>query len=92
MTAHDQATQRDVGRFPVGQNIAATWTTRRPSNAQDATPDFNKQIHAWFDEVRAYGYKPTGYSHGTGHYSQVSIFKMNIVLPFPYKTYANDLF
>ncbi|XP_077289006.1 salivary antigen-5-like isoform X2 [Arctopsyche grandis] len=71
MTAHDQATQRDVGRFPVGQNIAATWTTRRPTSAQDATPDFNKQIHAWFDEVRAYGYKPTGYSHGTGHYSQL---------------------
>ncbi|GBP27462.1 Venom allergen 3 [Eumeta japonica] len=68
---HDRAAQRDVGRFPVGQNIAATWTTRPPSEPQDSTPDFQKQIDAWFDEVSLYGFRPTTTGHGTGHYSQL---------------------
>lgn len=70
-TAHDRAAQRDVGRFPVGQNLAATWTTRPPSEQADSEPDFMKQINAWFDEVRIYGFKPISGGHGTGHYSQV---------------------
>lgn len=70
--AHDRAAQRDVGRFPVGQNLAATWTTRPPTEATDSVPDFNKQINAWFAEVRIYGFKPITGGHGTGHYSQVS--------------------
>ncbi|CAK1546025.1 unnamed protein product [Leptosia nina] len=69
--AHDRAAQRDVGRFPVGQNLAATWTTRPPSGPSDSEPDFMKQINAWFDEVRIYGFKPISGGHGTGHYSQL---------------------
>ncbi|XP_072939716.1 venom allergen 5-like [Epargyreus clarus] len=69
--AHDRAAQRDVGRFPVGQNLAATWTTRPPSEPADSEPDFNKQIDAWFDEVHIYGFKPISGGHGTGHYSQL---------------------
>ncbi|KAL4707941.1 hypothetical protein ACJJTC_013732 [Scirpophaga incertulas] len=69
--AHDRASQRDVGRFPVGQNLAATWTTRPPSDSSDSQPDFMKQINAWFDEVRIYGFKPISGGHGTGHYSQL---------------------
>ncbi|XP_014367510.1 venom allergen 5 isoform X1 [Papilio machaon] len=69
--AHDRAAQRDVGRFPVGQNLAATWTTRPPSSPADSQPDFMKQINAWFDEVRIYGFKPISGGHGTGHYSQL---------------------
>ncbi|CAG4914802.1 unnamed protein product [Colias eurytheme] len=69
--AHDRAAQRDVGRFPVGQNLAATWTTRPPSGPSDSQPDFMKQINAWFDEVRIYGFKPINGGHGTGHYSQL---------------------
>ncbi|XP_045765571.1 venom allergen 3-like [Maniola jurtina] len=69
--AHDRASQRDVGRFPVGQNLAATWTTRPPSEAADSQPDFMKQINAWFDEVRIFGFKPISGGHGTGHYSQL---------------------
>ncbi|PNF28465.1 hypothetical protein B7P43_G15223, partial [Cryptotermes secundus] len=65
--AHDGA--RDVSRFPVGQNIAVTWTTR--TNA-GAAPDFRRQIMGWFNEVRQYGfYSP--FRKGTGHYSQVGI-------------------
>lgn len=71
--AHDRASQRDVLRFPVGQNIAATWTTRPPSGPEDSQPEFGTQINAWFDEVRIYGFKPISGGHGTGHYSQVRI-------------------
>lgn len=70
-TAHDRLSQRYDGRFPVGQNLAATWTTRPPSQQSDSEPDFKKQIDAWFDEVRIYGFKPITGGHGTGHYSQL---------------------
>lgn len=69
--AHDRAAQREVGRFPVGQNLAATWTTRPPSEQADSEPDFMKQINAWFDEVHIFGFKPINGGHGTGHYSQL---------------------
>ncbi|CAG9133132.1 hypothetical protein JYU34_006839 [Plutella xylostella] len=69
--AHDSASQRDVLRWPVGQNIAATWTTRPPSGPEDSEPDFNKQINAWFNEVSIFGFKPINGGHGTGHYSQL---------------------
>lgn len=71
ITAHDRAAQRYDGRFPVGQNLAATWTTRPPTDPSDSQPDFNTQINAWFDEVRIYGFKPITGGHGTGHYSQL---------------------
>ncbi|KAF9409499.1 hypothetical protein HW555_011154 [Spodoptera exigua] len=71
ITAHDRAAQRYDGRFPVGQNLAATWTTRPPTQSSDSEPDFNKQINAWFDEVHVYYFKPITGGHGTGHYSQL---------------------
>ncbi|XP_049870213.1 venom allergen 5-like [Pectinophora gossypiella] len=69
--AHDSASQREVGRWPVGQNLAATWTTRPPTDAGDSEPDFLKQINAWFDEVHIYYFRPISGGHGTGHYSQL---------------------
>ncbi|XP_063824561.1 venom allergen 3-like [Ostrinia nubilalis] len=70
-TEHDRASQREVGRFAVGQNLAATWTTRPPSDPVDSQPDFASQINAWFDEVHIFGYRPISGVHGTGHYSQL---------------------
>lgn len=57
-----------AARFPVGQNIAVTWTTR--TNA-GASPDFPRQVMGWFNEVRHYGFNSAGLAKGTGHYSQV---------------------
>nr|CAD7269408.1 unnamed protein product [Timema shepardi] len=54
--------------FPVGQNIAATWTTR--TNTSPA-PDFPRQINAWFNEVHQFGFYTTGFTPATGHYSQL---------------------
>ncbi|XP_069689676.1 venom allergen 5-like isoform X2 [Periplaneta americana] len=64
--AHDGS--RHVARFPVGQNIAVTWTTR--TNA-GSNPDFPRQIRAWFNEVRNFAFYTTGFTKGTGHYSQL---------------------
>ncbi|GLH10271.1 Venom allergen 5 [Gryllus bimaculatus] len=64
--AHDHA--RDDGRFPVGQNLAATWTTRTTVTPE---PDFHKHIDGWFNEVRSYNYQTSGFSAATGHYSQL---------------------
>jgi hypothetical protein len=69
-----------VARFPVGQNIAVTWTTR--TNA-GAAPDFRRQIMGWFNEVRHYGFY-TAFRKGTGHYSQVGI-EMTPYIDFNYK-------
>nr|CAD7447012.1 unnamed protein product [Timema bartmani] len=44
--AHDAS--RDVARFPVGQNIASTWTTRTNISPE---PNFPQQITAWFNEL-----------------------------------------
>ncbi|XP_011498370.1 PREDICTED: venom allergen 5.01-like [Ceratosolen solmsi marchali] len=63
---HDNA--RNVRRFAVGQNIARTWTTRRPIGSYDSEPDWRPQISAWFSEVQYYR---SGYSSITGHYTQV---------------------
>jgi hypothetical protein len=59
-----------LARFPVGQNIAVTWTTR--TNAGPA-PDFPRQVRGWFNEVRHFGFYSTRFTKGTGHYSQVGI-------------------
>lgn len=64
--AHDRA--RDVARFPVGQNIAVTWTTR--TNA-GAAPDFRRQVKSWFSEVEYFGFYSMPFTKGTGHYSQL---------------------
>jgi hypothetical protein len=59
-----------LARFPVGQNIAVTWTTR--TNA-GAAPDFRRQVTGWFSEVRHFGFYSLPFKKGTGHYSQVGI-------------------
>lgn len=63
---HDSSSDRSVPRFLVGQNIATTWTSWRTDNL----PDFASQIKAWFDEVSIYKFN-SGFSHATGHYSQM---------------------
>lgn len=64
--AHDHA--RGDGRFPVGQNLAATWTTR---SSVSPSPDFQRQITGWYNEVHSFSYYSTGFTAGTGHYSQL---------------------
>ncbi|KAJ9601118.1 hypothetical protein L9F63_000697, partial [Diploptera punctata] len=64
--AHDKS--RHVARFPVGQNIAATWTTRKKVSPE---PDFATQVTGWFNEVRSFAFYSTGFTKGTGHYSQL---------------------
>ncbi|XP_049843054.1 venom allergen 5.02-like [Schistocerca gregaria] len=63
---HDH--NRDVSRFPVGQNVAATWTTRRQVSLE---PDFARQIAAWYGEVAAYRYQDGSLGAATGHYTQL---------------------
>nr|CAD7433286.1 unnamed protein product [Timema monikensis] len=57
-----------ISRFPVGQNIASTWTTR--TNTSPA-PNFPQQINAWFNEVHQFGFYTTGFTPATGHYTQL---------------------
>jgi len=66
-----------AGRFPVGQNVAATWTVGVPSPAGPG-PNFRKQIEDWFGEVMRWGLRRSDLEHfhfseHTGHYSQVTI-------------------
>ncbi|XP_046683759.1 venom allergen 5-like [Homalodisca vitripennis] len=67
INGHDSGSARRVSRFAVGQNIASSWTSPYP-NRLGEYPDFASQIKAWFNEV--YQYRG-GYSHSTGHYSQI---------------------
>ncbi|XP_046743306.1 venom allergen 5-like [Diprion similis] len=64
---HDS--DRTVGRFTIGQNLALSWTTRNPSSSSDAAPNFVHQINNWFNEVQRYN--PNSINSGTGHYTQV---------------------
>jgi len=66
---HDSNSGRRVSRFPVGQNLATTWTSPRPDTL-GANPDFGTQINNWFNEVYRFGYQGS-FTHSSGHYSQV---------------------
>ncbi|XP_050732712.1 venom allergen 5-like [Eriocheir sinensis] len=71
MPGHDRA--RDVVRFRVGQNVAATWTYEVD---EGDTPDFPTQVEAWFNEVNQHGFAkgsvdPFRFSKATGHYTQM---------------------
>ncbi|KAG8235435.1 hypothetical protein J437_LFUL015501 [Ladona fulva] len=62
------------GRFPVGENIAATWTFQNPSPS-GSTPDFNKVINDWFVESSAFpgsGVSSYHFDRTTGHYTQIA--------------------
>ena len=76
-----------LARFPVGQNIAITWTTR--TNA-GAAPDFRRQVTGWFSEVRHFGFYSLPFKKGTGHYSQVGI-KMSPCYHVQSSTHENTL-
>ncbi|XP_076045444.1 venom allergen 5.01-like [Oratosquilla oratoria] len=72
MPGHDAS--RNVARFTVGQNVAATWTFERDIGD---TPDFATQIEAWFNEVNQHGFpksslEPFRFSKATGHYTQMA--------------------
>lgn len=75
-----------LARFPVGQNIAVTWTTR--TNA-GAAPDFRRQVTGWFNEVRQFGFYSLPFKKGTGHYSQVGI-KVSPCYHVQSSTYENS--
>ncbi|XP_043517092.1 venom allergen 5-like [Frieseomelitta varia] len=61
---HDD--HRHIRRFPVGQNMARTWT--RPAGSSDERPNWRQSIYSWFNEVQHYR---AGYSETTGHYTQL---------------------
>ncbi|KAK4288014.1 hypothetical protein Pmani_038936 [Petrolisthes manimaculis] len=71
MPGHDRA--RNVPRFTVGQNVAATWTYEHD---EGDVPDFATQVEAWFNEVNQHGFSkgnvdPFRFSKATGHYTQM---------------------
>ncbi|XP_018561505.1 venom allergen 3 [Anoplophora glabripennis] len=70
--------QRHVSRFPVGQNIATTWTTRKPSSDNDSKPDFADSMRKWFNEFKQFSYGGIGEGH-TGHYTQMIWAETNLV-------------
>ncbi|CAL4059800.1 unnamed protein product, partial [Meganyctiphanes norvegica] len=72
MPGHDHS--RNIGRFTVGQNVAAAWTFERDLGD---TPDFVTQVEAWFNEVTQYGFSkgsvdPFRFNKATGHYTQMA--------------------
>ncbi|KAJ8950443.1 hypothetical protein NQ318_010320 [Aromia moschata] len=69
---------RHVSRFPVGQNIATSWTTRKPRSQEDSRPDFADMIGKWFDEFKYFSFGgPEG--RATGHYTQMIWAQTNLV-------------
>lgn len=65
--------EKIVARFPVGQNIATTWTTKPPSTYADIDSDFPDAIRKWFNEYKLFNFG--GVARGrTGHYTQVMNF------------------
>lgn len=56
----------------MGQNLAATWTTRKPTDYHSFEPDFTEQINKWFAEVKKFSIN-SGHTYvdDTGHYSQL---------------------
>ncbi|XP_057667614.1 venom allergen 5 2-like [Diorhabda carinulata] len=73
---HDH--QRDVSRFPVGQNIATTWTTKPPGGYYDTEPDFADAISKWFNEYKSFHFGPIGRGN-TGHYTQLIWAETNLI-------------
>ncbi|KAF4518897.1 hypothetical protein B566_EDAN015289 [Ephemera danica] len=64
-----------IPRFPVGQNVATTWTFENPSPA-GPSPEFRRQVEAWFGEVMQWRLTRSDVEHfhfseRTGHYTQL---------------------
>ncbi|XP_076356506.1 venom allergen 5-like [Tachypleus tridentatus] len=73
MDGHDQ--NRNVERFPVGQNVAIAWTFNKEDNLRDE-PDWETQVKAWYDEYKRVGFNhnhlyPFKFKYSAGHFSQV---------------------
>ncbi|CAG9863692.1 unnamed protein product [Phyllotreta striolata] len=73
---HDK--NRHVSRFPVGQNIATTWTTKPPRSYYDTEPDFADAITKWFNEFKLFHFGGIGPGR-TGHYTQMIWADTNLV-------------
>ncbi|KAG5869712.1 hypothetical protein JTB14_014238 [Gonioctena quinquepunctata] len=71
--------QKDVQRFPVGQNIATTWTTKPPTSVYDTEPDFVDAIGKWFNEFKYFSFSGIGRGRATGHYTQMIWADTNLV-------------
>ncbi|XP_064469148.1 venom allergen 3-like [Ornithodoros turicata] len=73
-SGHDK--NRDVRQYPVGQNVAATWSFDEEDNLLDE-PDWGSQIYAWYEECTNGGFKasyinPFRFSKSWGHFSQIA--------------------
>lgn len=67
---HDE--ERHISRFPVGQNIATIWTTKKPTSTEEVSADFRDAIKRWFDEFRNYRFgRIYSADDTTGHYTQM---------------------
>ncbi|CAG9765266.1 unnamed protein product [Ceutorhynchus assimilis] len=73
---HDEG--RHNSRFPVGQNIATTWTTKPPSTYEDIDSDFPYAIRKWFDEYKLFSFGGIGRGR-TGHYTQMLWAETNLI-------------
>ncbi|XP_050302585.1 venom allergen 5 2-like [Anthonomus grandis grandis] len=73
---HDKG--RHNSRFPVGQNIATTWTTKPPSSYEDIESNFPYAMSKWFDEYKFFNFGGIG-SGKTGHYTQMLWAETNLV-------------
>ncbi|KAF2901190.1 hypothetical protein ILUMI_04996 [Ignelater luminosus] len=75
---HDEG--RHLRRFPVGQNIATIWTTKKPTSTYEVVADYPDAIKRWFDEYRNYRFGKIYYSDDTtGHYTQMVWANSNLV-------------
>ncbi|XP_025163156.1 venom allergen 3-like [Harpegnathos saltator] len=69
---HNDPKDREVARFPVGQNIGLMKSMRK--NQDSVKIDFPKQIHNWFDEHNVYqfGVIDEKTLPAVGHYTQLA--------------------
>jgi len=62
---------RHTRRFPVGQNIASTWTSHPPKSTYDMMADFHYPINVWFNENKNYRFGVYSGPSSAGHYTQL---------------------
>lgn len=71
---HDQ--YRNIGRFPVGQNVALQWTYTHKDPKWKDRPDWISNINLWAKEYTDYGFplnyiNPFRFNSNVGHYTQI---------------------
>jgi hypothetical protein len=67
LAAH-QLFEHSTNRHNVGENIYAYYTTGSPLNATNLAKN---AVDSWYNEVSQYNYNHPGFSHETGHFTQV---------------------